>query len=442
MKKKKNKKISSEISSEMSEKLSNKDDENNKKIILFGYLILIILILADLILTGIINRKEAFAKELRREEEIYNTIKKSYNKYIITTNNISIYKLDNNKYEKHGTISKDTQLVLQDKKIKNYKDEYFKLENIDYYVKYSDIKPIKEFKNEQRYKNYIPFNQNVITKKPAVLYSDNGNTYIIDEELNKPILIKDSNKYYIEYDNKLLYIDYKDIREIKESNNTTAPETNGIAVILYHYVYGDYDKKECTNQVICHSIPQVRSHFDYLKQNKFFTVSMREIDLWIDGKIRLPKNSVVLTIDDGWFVAEMKNLLEEYDFHATLFLITSLVPPSAYKSDNLEIHSHTNKMHYTGACPGGQGSPIKCLSRETILDDLKTSRNLLGGTTYFSWPFYEYNDYSMNLLKEAGFTMAFKGGRSKATRGINKFLIPRITMHNTTTVSQFASYIN
>ena len=288
---------------------------------------------------------------------------------------------------------------------------------------------------------YIPFNLNVVTENKTILYSDLGNIYTINEGINLPIIIKDTDKYYVEYDNKLLYVKSNEVKETIYNLNSSSEVTSKIAVVLYHYVYGDYNKSECTNTIICHSIAQVRSHFEYLKENNYYTVSMKELDLWIDKKIQLPKNSVTITIDDGWFVDEMKLLLEEYKFHGTLFLITSLVPANAYKSDYLEIHSHTHNMHYVGKCSGGQGSPIKCLPENEILTDLKTSREKLNNTTYFSWPFYEYNDYSMKLLKQAGFTMAFKGGTNKATQGIDKFLVPRITMHNTTTVNQFASYI-
>ena len=70
----------------------------------------------------------------------------------------------------------------------------------------------------------------------------------------------------------------------------------------------------------------------------------------------------------------------------------------------------------------------------------------LNNTTYFCYPFYEYNDYSIEVLKEAGFTMAFGGygeaGNYKVKPGINKFKLPRYVIYNYTTASTLASYIN
>ena len=74
--------------------------------------------------------------------------------------------------------------------------------------------------------------------------------------------------------------------------------------------------------------------------------------------------------------------------------------------------------------------------------DLKLSREKLNGTTTFCYPFYEYNKYSIEVLKEAGFTMAFRGGFKKAYPGINKYEIPRYVVYNDTSVSELASYIN
>jgi len=97
-------------------------------------------------------------------------------------------------------------------------------------------------------------------------------------------------------------------------------------------------------------------------------------------------------------------------------------------------------MHKAGDCPYGQGGGIQCLSEEYIQNDLKKSREKLNNTTYFCYPFYEYNNYSISQLKKAGFTMAFAGyyanRQLKASPGIDKYQIPRYVISNTTTVNQ------
>ena len=106
-------------------------------------------------------------------------------------------------------------------------------------------------------------------------------------------------------------------------------------------------------------------------------------------------------------------------------------------------------MHDGGKCPGGQGGAIKCLPKDEILADLKASREALGGSRAFCYPFYEYNSYSEGLLKEAGFTMAFIGevvasyGPYKlAEPGGNKMQIPRFVVVDYTTMYEFNRYFS
>ena len=416
---------------------------SKKKKIIFIIIVVLFLLAAGFDTYYFIDKHNKEVKKTNKEHSlILKNIKANYNTYVKIVNETALYKKEKGKYVLAGSISGDMNLILEDKKIKDYKDEYFKIKDLDYYVKYTGVTKIDEFTYDTRFTNYIPFNKNVVTEAVTRFYSDNGDNLSIKEGIDLPLLINDIDKYYVAYNNQLFYIK-KDEATLKDNSNTQTVGADRIPVVLYHYVYNDSNKNQCSNTVICSSIAQVDEHYKYLKDHNYYTTTMLDLDLWLDGKINLPKNSITITIDDGWFVDENLNLLRKYDLHATLFMITSLYKNAkVYNSKYIETHSHTDNLHYTGACPGGQGSPIKCLDRNKILTDLKLSREKLDNTTYFSWPFYEYNDYSMNLLKEAGFTMAFKGGREHATKGINKFLVPRKTIHNTTSLSEFISMIS
>ena len=187
------------------------------------------------------------------------------------------------------------------------------------------------------------------------------------------------------------------------------------------------------------------SHVKYLKDNGYYAVSMRDLELFIDGKVQLPEKSVSLTFDDGWYVARTIRILEKYQMLGTLFLIGSLASPNDYVSEYLEVHSHTWDMHKLGDCPSSVGrGGILCLDENTVLEDLKKSRESLNNTTYFCYPFYDYNDRAIELLKKAGFTMAFAGELKDSTVrvGQDKFKIPRYVIVNSTTMNQFIQYVS
>ena len=48
-----------------------------------------------------------------------------------------------------------------------------------------------------------------------------------------------------------------------------------------------------------------------------------ELRLYLEGKLRVPKKSILITIDDGARAHNFVPLLEEYKINATLFLISS-----------------------------------------------------------------------------------------------------------------------
>ena len=83
------------------------------------------------------------------------------------------------------------------------------------------------------------------------------------------------------------------------------------------------------------------------------------------------------------------------------------------------------------------------MDKEKLVNDLKTSSEILHGSTVFCYPFYEYNNYSIEVLKEAGYTMAFAGciGSCKVNTKTNKYIIPRYTITSDVTLDKFISII-
>ena len=188
----------------------------------------------------------------------------------------------------------------------------------------------------------------------------------------------------------------------------------------------------------------------YLSENNYLTLTMEELELYMDGKLRIPNNSTVLTIDDGTrFYPGATELFEKYDIYATIFLITSWVTPENFNSDHLAYESHTHNMHNQYECPGYglQGGGLLCLSEEYILNDLKTSQEILGGSKYLAYPFFDWNERAINLLKQAGFHMAFIGAWTTdgvSTPGVtDKFKMRRKTMFSNVDLNEFINeYLN
>ncbi len=418
----------------------------------FGKLKIIIVAILSIICMIIFYlnyRDKQITKKLEYEriiEEKIADITSHYNRYVKTTLETDLYILKNLEYVKVGRVGESVELTLKNIDITN-DTEYFIIDNFDeeYFIKYNSVIPIQALsKLDDRYKNYILFNENVVTKDITKFYKDDNLVYEFNSAFNLPIIMKDEHKIYVEYQNQLLYVLDSEVDSIIASNNTDRESAKEIATIVYHFIYNP-EVEEC-NQIICHSIEQVQSHIDYLKDENYFTPTMQEFEMFIDGKLLLPKNSVVITIDDGWFGDNARDIFTNNQMNATIFLITSAYGADYYRTEYLETHSHSNDLHTQGVCPTGQGGAIQCGSREFLLEDLRLSREKTYNSTVFCYPFYEYNDYSINILKEAGFTMAFggsyAGGHLKMPIGGDKYQIPRFTLSNTTTVNELKAILN
>jgi len=233
-------------------------------------------------------------------------------------------------------------------------------------------------------------------------------------------------------------------REI-EVKNKVIP-TQGVAVLNYHFFYSD---GEPCNESICLNTTNFEEQLKYLKDNGYKTLTMDEFVRWMYGEIEIPEKSVLLTIDDGAMGTGAHNgnklipLLEKYETHATLFLITGWWHINNYQSEYLDVESHTYDMHTEGLCSGfTRGAQLLCSSYDQVIADLQKSIAITGSKNAFCYPFYAYNEAAIQAVKEVGFKVAFAGGGYKATRNSNKYAIPRYPIYKTTSLSTFINYIS
>lgn len=402
----------------------------------------IILLIGLYILTNSFNKEYTNENEKIKQENIIKEINSSYNKYVKTNKEAKLYTLDNNKYEEIGTISADVELELNEKKDDN---EYFSIKGMDYYINYKNVEKINKISesNNTNYKKYIPFNENIITNSPTKFYKDGKVKYTINKSIEAKIIIKDTDKYYIEYNNELLYVTKDNVKEIKKSKNSSDTPRTNIRTLTYHTIYNT-KAETCTNTVICHPIEQFREHMKYLSENNYLTLTMNELELYLDGKIQVPKKSIVITLDDGKYATNAIKIVEKYKVYATYFIITGRydVPP---KSEYMKYESHTDNLHNNYKCSGGnQGGELLCASEEKILKDLKTSQEKLGGSFAMAYPFFDFNERAIKLLRQAGFRLAFIGQydtNGYSTPKTDRMKLRRKTIFSSDTLSRFVSYL-
>ncbi len=245
------------------------------------------------------------------------------------------------------------------------------------------------------------------------------------------------------------YTSYDEVLRMAQGENVVEANTNlnkdvSVPVLNYHFFYDPSLGEEC-NETICLDVAKFREHLQYLKDNNFYALTSGEFADWIYGNLDVPEKTVLITIDDGAMGTGKHNgnklnpLLEEYELHATLFLIAGWWDISNYVGPYLDIQSHTFDMHNYGDCGRGQ---LVCADYAKAKADVQRSLDIIGNNTTFCYPFYSYDDEAIQALKDLGFKVAFAGGSRNATRSSNKYIVPRYPIMSYITMDQFKNMVN
>lgn len=265
----------------------------------------------------------------------------------------------------------------------------------------------------------------------------------------------------IAYKNRLLIEENAKLRnELLSLTLEIQGKADKIPVLLYHHIstQEEIDEKGWNNNTSIISLESFKEQMKYLKKNNYYTATLDELELYIDGKLDLPKNTVVITFDDGYLsnVLYAYPIMKEYGYKGCIFMIgkSSLIDSRGldpnilehvlvtdmYKyEDVFEFGSHTFDLHRKDEVTGL--TLLEVLSKEEIMEDL--TRNLdLFGTKHMAYPFGGYNLKTIEYLQELGYTTGFTVKHGYASKGINKYEIPRIIIRPTTKMSMFISLIN
>lgn len=220
----------------------------------------------------------------------------------------------------------------------------------------------------------------------------------------------------------------------KYTNNLTQvsmPASN-VAVLMFHYFYDETIEKPKDNNF--YSIQKFEKQLKYFKDHHYTTLTMNELYNFLEGNIEVPKNSIVLTFDDGYYYTYDLALpiLEKYNFIGTSFEITSSPQdyPKRLSYYNLELQSHSHNMHQ-GTC--NNAKPIKygniqCIDYQQAITDLNDSYHTLDSPIAFAYPFGGYGGQAKDVLKETDFKLAFTTQYGFVKRGDDYLELPRIRM--------------
>lgn len=207
-----------------------------------------------------------------------------------------------------------------------------------------------------------------------------------------------------------------------------------VAVLGYHSF-----SKDKENNMFIMPINEFEEQLKYLKKHHYKTLSLDEFYDYYKGKKKIPRKSVLITMDDGY----QSNydlafpLLKKYGMKATVFYIGSnetgenknymnkeTLDLIKKNYPNIEIASHSYELHYDKSIEKG-------------MDYLTADFDKMGdvvNTKYFAYPYGHYNEDIIKVLKTKKYKMAFGFGpgkeHRKASRSDNIYKVPRLNITN------------
>ncbi|WP_284681105.1 polysaccharide deacetylase family protein [Aceticella autotrophica] len=239
-----------------------------------------------------------------------------------------------------------------------------------------------------------------------------------------------------------------------ENTITADNEAKEIPVLMYHHLLKSSDIKQKNDAIV--SVEEFEEQMKLLHDNNYKTVSLKELQLFLKGDLRLPKKSVVITFDDGYLsnYTYAYPILKKYGFKAAVFVITSRIEKESHKftpdklqylsmediessKDVITYGGHTNNLHDV---VNGKTLLIRS-SADVAEKDLKTCKDILN-TDYFAYPYGQYTEETINILNKLGYTMAFTTQQGDVKKGDNPYTLKRYFVGPDTTIERFKTIIN
>ena len=224
---------------------------------------------------------------------------------------------------------------------------------------------------------------------------------------------------------------------IKEYDTYDGENATRIPVLTYHRILADAEKKtaEYKNDRYAISVKEFDKQMKWLKKKRYKAITCEELYLWRTGKIKLPKRSVLITIDDGHAesIENAVRVFKKYKLKGTAFIVGK----PAYESNGsytitysriqtlrrtnpgqIEFQSHTYNIHRPNA--------YLTETYQAVMNDAAAQKEMYG-FTYLAYPHGKYSAQMISAYKNSGIKMAFLFGKSGyATRKQDLYQMKRI----------------
>lgn len=230
-----------------------------------------------------------------------------------------------------------------------------------------------------------------------------------------------------------------------EKGGLTLKGYQTVPVISYH----KFSKDKSDTLTVKKSAFEEQMNF--LKENGYRVITMDQFLDFLDFKRPLPKKSVVITIDDGWYSTyEIAfPILKKYAYPATLFVYTDLIFPgqntlswdllTEMSKNGIDIQCHT-KSHRNLDRRNNQESfrdYFVNVKKELTESAEIIQKRLNKQVRYLAYPYGDTNSLVIALLVKLGYRGAFTVERASNPFFVHPYRINRSMIFGTFSLKDF-----
>jgi peptidoglycan/xylan/chitin deacetylase (PgdA/CDA1 family) len=214
-----------------------------------------------------------------------------------------------------------------------------------------------------------------------------------------------------------------------------------VPILCYHHF--DHEKAGEMNV----SAAAFEAQMAYLKENKYQTITLADLQAFVAYQRRPPKNAVLITVDDGWksLKTVAAPILKKHGFRATLFVYTDLIRSKSggtsltwdeirelVNDGVIDIQPHTATHADLTKVTDAQ------LDRELIESRRVIEEKLGIKSVYLAYPYGTFNDRVIEALKRNGYQLGLTVVRGANAFFYNPYSLNRSMIYNKTKLEDFA----
>lgn len=306
----------------------------------------------------------------------------------------------------------------------------------DFYISGDQVK-----KSDRWYRNdtsLVPYGKTVHAAAGYQLQDVSGRVLLQEDQQRSYqvyVLPSDSDpRYGVRFQNAVAYLPKEQAESVSEDGDAPdEPLAEHIPVLMYHFFYSEKDggTRKDANDV---EVGELQEQVDWLNQAQYHTLTMREVQYFMEGRAQIPAKSVAITIDDADPSVHQYAypILRDAKIHATLFVICGWQPAAMpydlweMREDGIELQSHSFLMHQGGCSGEGHGGRLLCIAYEEGLKDTKESFDYVDGGFVYCYPFGDVNDSAEKIVRDAGAKLAFTTQPGKIDPSMDPLALPRV----------------